>query len=119
MGLCASWARSPAERHATSSPRAFRSGILASKKSYSSGSSATSRAVELTQANTRLTRAVALNDGGRADSVATVRALAAAEVDSEAIDEQTISNKLRTSAMPDPDLLIHASGEYRRHNFPI
>ena len=42
----------------------------------SSGSSATSRAIELTEANTRLTLAVALTYAGQANGVATVRALA-------------------------------------------
>jgi len=35
----------------------------------------------------------------------------------EAIDEQTNSNYLSASAMPGPDLIIGASGEYRRSNF--
>ncbi len=54
---------------------------------------------------------VALYDRGRADSVAAVRALAAARVDLQAIDEQTISNELSTRGRPDSDLIIRTGGE--------
>src|SRR5207253_8141293 len=35
----------------------------------------------------------------------------------DAIDEQSISQKLYTSGVPDPDLLIRTSGEMRVSNF--
>ena len=39
------------------------------------------------------------------------------ELKAEQIDEQTISKALYTAAMPDPDLIIRTSGEYRLSNF--
>ena len=76
-------------------------------------------AVEHTRANTRLTLAVALNYGGRADIVDAVRALVAQGVDPNAIDEQCIAEHLSTGGMPDPDLIIRTSGEWRLSNFLI
>jgi undecaprenyl diphosphate synthase len=39
------------------------------------------------------------------------------QLDPAAIDERTISNKLYTSGMPDPDLLIRTAGEMRLSNY--
>ena len=76
-------------------------------------------ATSLTQANTRLTLAVAFNYGGRLDIVDAVRALVATGVRPEAIDETAISNHLSTAGMADPDLIIRTSGEWRLSNFLI
>lgn len=76
-------------------------------------------AIELTRNNTRLTLAVALNYGGRADLVDAVRALVASGVDPSTIDENTIAKHLYTAGMPDPDLIIRTSGEWRLSNFLI
>lgn len=76
-------------------------------------------AVELTQHNTRLTLAIAFNYGGRADIVDAIQALVAQGVAPEDITEQTISENLSTSGMPDPDLVIRTSGEWRLSNFLI
>ncbi len=76
-------------------------------------------AVELTSKNTGLTLAIAFNYGGRADIVDAVRAMVAAGINPTQIDEQTISNHLSTQGMPDPDLLIRPSGEWRISNFLI
>lgn len=76
-------------------------------------------AVELTRNNSRLTLAVALNYGGRADIVDAVRALVAEGVAAEAIEEHHINERLSTHGMPDPDLIIRTSGEWRLSNFLI
>lgn len=76
-------------------------------------------AIALTRENTRITVAVALNYGGRADIVDAVRAIIAAGIDPEQIDEACISRYLSTSGMPDPDLIIRTSGEWRLSNFLI
>lgn len=76
-------------------------------------------AIQLTQTNQRLTLAVAFNYGGRADIVDAVRELGARGVPIEAIDEQRISDHLSTRGMPDPDLIIRTSGEWRLSNFLI
>ncbi len=76
-------------------------------------------ATELTRANTRLTLAVALNYGGRADIVDAVRAIVAQGIAPDAIDERCIAEHLATGDMPDPDLIIRTSGEWRLSNFLI
>lgn len=77
------------------------------------------RAVELTRNNTRLTLAVAFNYGGRLDIVDAVRELVAEKVSPEAINEQVLSDHLSTRGMPDPDLIVRTSGEWRLSNFLI
>ena len=77
------------------------------------------QAIELTAGNSRLTLAVALNYGGRADIVDAVRALIAQGIDPALIDEQRIADQLATRGMPDPDLIIRTSGEWRLSNFLI
>jgi undecaprenyl diphosphate synthase len=48
---------------------------------------------------------------------AIARKVAAGEMRSEDISEQTISEHLMTHAMPDPDLIVRTSGECRLSNF--
>lgn len=74
-------------------------------------------AVELTAGNTRLTLAVALNYGGRAEIVDAVRAMVAEGLAPEQIDEGRIAAHLGTRGMPDPDLIIRTSNEWRLSNF--
>ncbi|MCS6839363.1 MAG: isoprenyl transferase [Roseiflexus sp.] len=76
-------------------------------------------AIELTRHNTRITLAVAFNYGGRADIVDAVRKLIARGVRPEDVTEEMISDHLSTSGMPDPDLIIRTSGEWRLSNFLI
>ncbi|MDQ1461848.1 MAG: undecaprenyl diphosphate synthase [Actinomycetota bacterium] len=75
----------------------------------------------LTAANRRLTLTFAFNYGGRAEIVDAVRAIAreAADgrIDAAKIDERTIARHLYTPDMPDPDLLVRTSGEYRISNY--
>ena len=76
-------------------------------------------AVELTAANSRLTLAVALNYGGRAEIVDALRAIVAAGIPPDEIDEGCVAAHLSTHGMPDPDLVIRTSGERRLSNFLI
>lgn len=76
-------------------------------------------AVDLTRNNDRLTLAIAFNYGGRADIVDAVRKLVAMGLPPDAIDEQAIAGQLSTSGMPDPDIIIRTSGEWRLSNFLI
>ena len=75
----------------------------------------------LTAANRRLTLTFAFNYGGRAEIVDALRTIArdAADgrIDPGKIDERTISRHLYAPDMPDPDLLVRTSGEYRISNF--
>ena len=79
------------------------------------------RAVETTRHNRRMILVLALNYGGRWEITAAARALARkaarGELDPDAIDEQLLAAHLQTAGLPDPDLLIRPSGEWRISNF--
>ncbi len=74
-----------------------------------------------TAGNTGLTLVVALNYGGRHEIVAAARALAEdavrGEIAASDIDEELLASRLSTAGIPDPDLLIRTSGEWRVSNF--
>lgn len=69
----------------------------------------------------RLTLVLAFNYSSRREIMlateAIARKVAAGEMRSEDISEQTISEHLMTHAMPDPDLIVRTSGECRLSNF--
>jgi len=79
----------------------------------------TQAALDLTRDNQRITLSVAFNYGGRADIVDAVRLLCAEGVAAAAIDEAMIAERLSTRGIPDPDLIIRTSGEWRLSNFLI
>jgi undecaprenyl diphosphate synthase len=72
---------------------------------------------ELTRANRRMTFCIAFNYGGRAEIVDAVRALVADGVPPGRIDERAIASRMYQPRMPEPDLVIRTSGEYRLSNF--
>jgi undecaprenyl diphosphate synthase len=74
-------------------------------------------ALSLTAANRTMTLTIAFNYGGRAEIVDAVRALVAAGTSAEKIDERAIRRHLYDPEMPDPDLVVRTSGEYRISNF--
>jgi undecaprenyl diphosphate synthase len=76
-------------------------------------------ACETTKHNTRLILNVAFNYGGRDEIVHAVQAIIRKGIPAEAITEELISEHLYTSGLPDPDLLIRTSGEFRLSNFLI
>lgn len=75
----------------------------------------------LTHKNRKLTLTFAFNYGGRAEIVDCARALAQrvrdGEIDPADIDEKAISRGMYAPDMPDPDLVIRTSGEYRISNY--
>jgi undecaprenyl diphosphate synthase len=73
--------------------------------------------IELTRGNTRMTLTMAFNYGGRAEIVDAVRRIVADGVPANKIDEREIRRHLYFPDMPDPDLVIRTSGEYRISNF--
>jgi undecaprenyl diphosphate synthase len=73
--------------------------------------------VELTRDNARMTLTIAFNYGGRAEIVDAVRKLVAEGVKPERVDEKAIRRHLYDPEMPDPDLVVRTSGEYRISNF--
>jgi len=76
---------------------------------------------ELTKDNTRMQLCLALSYSGRWDITEAVKHIAHdvknGDLDPESIDDQVISSYLSTAAIPDPDLIIRTSGEYRISNF--
>jgi undecaprenyl diphosphate synthase len=78
-------------------------------------------AEELTAHNRRMTLTFAFNYGGRAELVDAVRAIAtdaaAGRLRPDKVDERAIARHLYAPDMPDPDLLVRTSGEYRISNY--
>jgi undecaprenyl diphosphate synthase len=74
-------------------------------------------AVEITSANRKMTLTICFNYGGRAEIVDAVREMVADGVDARHVDERAIASRLYFPDMPDPDLVIRTSGEYRVSNF--
>ena len=71
----------------------------------------------LTAGNRRMTLNFAFNYGGRAEIVDAVRRLVADGVPAHKVDEKAIRARLYQPSMPDPDLVVRTSGEYRLSNF--
>lgn len=71
----------------------------------------------LTARDRRMTLVIAFNYGGRAEIVDAVRALASDRVPASKIDEKAIRSRLYAPDVPDPDLVIRTSGEFRISNF--
>jgi undecaprenyl diphosphate synthase len=74
-------------------------------------------AIDLTKANDRLVLTLAFNYGGRQELVHAIRGIAASGIAPDLIDERVIADHLFTRDLPDPDLIIRTSGEYRMSNF--
>ncbi len=64
---------------------------------------------------------IALNYGGRNEIVNATKAIAKSVLDGsvslDEIDEEMVANNLYTYNIPDPDLVVRTSGEYRLSNF--
>lgn len=73
--------------------------------------------VALTAANRRLTFNVAFNYGSRAEIVDAVKALVDEGVDAGGVDEAAIAKRLYDPEMPDVDLWVRTSGEFRMSNY--
>ena len=73
--------------------------------------------VELTKKNKTMTLTIAFNYGGRAEIVDAVKEIVAAGTPANKIDERLIAKHLYAPLMPDPDLVVRTSGEYRTSNF--
>ena len=74
-------------------------------------------AIELTKNNDEMTLTIAFNYGGRAEIVDAVREVVAEGTPADKITEATISRHLYDPDMPDPEMMIRTSGEYRISNF--
>ena len=78
-------------------------------------------AEELTHRNRRMTLTFAFNYGGRAELVDAARAIGheveAGLLDPDKINDRTLARHLYAPDMPDPDLLVRTSGEFRISNY--
>ncbi|MDA8302046.1 MAG: polyprenyl diphosphate synthase [Actinomycetota bacterium] len=72
---------------------------------------------QLTRHNKATTVTVAFNYGGRAEIVDAVRGLVAEGARPDQVDERALRRHMYLPDMPDPDLFIRTSGEYRISNF--
>lgn len=81
------------------------------------------RAEQRTLNNNDFNLCIAFNYGGREEVMRAAKALATAivndEVSADTLDEDGFEAFLDTSGIPDPDLLIRTSGEYRLSNFLV
>lgn len=78
-------------------------------------------AIDRTADNTGLTLVFALNYGGRDEIVEAVKEMIKdvqdGKLQAETLDGEIIDNYLMTRGMPDPEMIIRTSGEYRLSNF--
>ena len=81
------------------------------------------RAETRTAGNSLFNLCIAFNYGGREEMVRAARKIASAvvqdELDVSQLDEKQFESFLDTKEIPDPDILIRTSGEYRLSNFLI
>ena len=77
--------------------------------------------IDLTKDNDRLELCLALSYSGRWDIIEAVKKVSKevqnGNISPEDIDDELISAHLSTADIPDPDLIIRTSGEYRISNF--
>jgi len=77
--------------------------------------------IEKTSSNSDMTLTLALSYGGRQEILDAVLKIVSQiqenRISASDITEKLVSDSLYTSGMPDPDLLIRTSGEYRISNF--
>ena len=77
--------------------------------------------IRLTRDNGRLVLNLALSYGSREEVTRAVQTIsqkvASGELTPDEITEETVSAHLYTAGMPDPDLIIRTSGEFRLSNF--
>jgi undecaprenyl diphosphate synthase len=74
-------------------------------------------AIKKTKNNTRMTLILALSYSGRWEILNAAKNLITDCINPDAINEQVFQQYLTTKSVPDPELLIRTSGEYRISNF--
>ncbi|HEY8546433.1 MAG TPA: polyprenyl diphosphate synthase [Acidimicrobiales bacterium] len=73
--------------------------------------------VEMTSKNQKLTLTLAFNYGGRAEIIDAVKAMMNQGIPASKVNEKVLREHLYDPEMPDPDLVVRTSGEYRISNF--
>ena len=78
-------------------------------------------AIESTKNNNKGTLVLALNYGGRAEIIDTVKKISRKvlekELEIDEITEEFFADNLYDASIPDPDIMIRTSGEFRLSNF--
>lgn len=74
-------------------------------------------AMRLTAENDRIVLTIAFNYGGRQELIHAAKRMITEGVDADSITEETFGNYLYMPELPEPDLIIRTSGEYRLSNF--
>jgi len=78
-------------------------------------------AIEKTKNNNKMTLNLALSYSGRWELIEAIKSIgklvSQKKIDVEDINENSLKNYLTTKDIPDPDLLIRTSGEFRVSNF--
>ena len=74
---------------------------------------------KITKGNYHVTLSLAFNYGGRAEIIEAVKKIVKDSIAFSDITERVIEDRLYTSAIPDPDLIIRTAGEKRLSNFLI
>jgi undecaprenyl diphosphate synthase len=81
------------------------------------------KTMELTKNNNKLVLNIALSYSGQWDLTQACRAIAfdvqEGRINAESVDAQMFASYLSTASMPNPDLLIRTSGEFRISNFML
>ncbi|HWR02314.1 MAG TPA: isoprenyl transferase [Chlorobaculum sp.] len=79
--------------------------------------------MDLTKGNKLLVLNIALSYSGKWDIAQACRAIAekvkAGTIDPDQVDENLVASYLSTASLPDPELLIRTSGEFRISNFML
>ncbi len=88
-----------------------------SERLPSSLQQALTRVVSLTRDNSNKILNLAVNYGGRAEILNAIRRIAAEGVPAGKIDEKLIRSYFYNPELPDVDLLVRTSGEFRTSNF--
>ncbi len=74
-------------------------------------------AIAKTRNNDKLVLTLAFNYGGRQELLRAIHDIVASGVSPDDVDESLVERHLYTHDLPDPDLIIRTSGEYRLSNF--
>lgn len=75
------------------------------------------KAIDLTSGNRRITLTLAFNYGGQQEMLQAIRRMIADGLQPVDITSDSVQDYLYMPDLPDPDLIIRTSGEYRLSNF--